>query len=131
MHDLLAFLAERMIAMKQEKQTTAKQFLTDLKDFHGISVRALNPKTKLDEFWKLELADVFAHLRKNTKVLAAQTVRLTQTAEDNIRSRFSDAKEKLVPLENQIVFTDQLIDQIVYRLYGLTNAEIKIVEGAG
>ena len=40
-------------------------------------------------------------------------------------------REKLVPLENQIVFTDQLIDQIVYRLYGLTNAEIKIVEGAG
>jgi len=130
-HDVLAFLADRMMAMNQQKRTTAKQFLTDLKDFHGIDVRALNPKTKLEEFWKLEAADVFAHLRKNTKVLAAQNVRLTQTAEDNIRSRFSDAKEKLVPLENQIVFTDQLIDQIVYRLYGLTNAEIKIVEGAG
>src|SRR5207249_4717244 len=64
-HDLLAFLAERMMAMNAEKRTTAKQFLTDLKDFHGIEARALNPKTKLDEFWKLEPSDVFAHMRKN------------------------------------------------------------------
>ena len=40
------------------------------------------------------------------------------------------AKDTLVPLESQITFTDELIDQIVYRLYGLTTDEIKIVEGA-
>ena len=64
MHDFLAFLAERMMAMKQEKRTTARQFLTDLKDFHNIDSRALNPKTKLEEFWKLEALDLFAHLHK-------------------------------------------------------------------
>jgi hypothetical protein len=85
-------------------------------------------KTKLDEFWKLEAADVFAHLRKNTKLLAAQNIRLTETAEENIRSRFSKAKEKLLPLEAEIGFTDHLIDQIVYRLYGLTEQEIQLVE---
>ena len=31
------------------------------------------------------------------------------------------AKETLLPLETQIAFTDQLIDQIVYRLYGLAD----------
>jgi hypothetical protein len=40
------------------------------------------------------------------------------------------AKETLLPLENQIAFTDQLIGQIVYRLYGLAEREIRIVEGA-
>jgi hypothetical protein len=35
-----------------------------------------------------------------------------------------------VPLESQITLTDELIDQIVYRLYGLTTGEIKIVEGS-
>jgi Alw26I/Eco31I/Esp3I family type II restriction m6 adenine DNA methyltransferase len=129
-HDLLAFLAERMMAMNQQKRTTAKQFVTDLKDFHGVDVRALSPKTKLDEFWKLEAADVFTHLRKNIKVLATQNVRLTETIEENIRSRFSKAREKLLPLEAEIVFTDRMIDQIVYRLYELTADEIKIVEGA-
>ncbi len=129
-HDLLAFLAGRMMAMNQQKRTTAKQFLTDLNDFHGIDARTLNPKTKLDEFWKLEAADVFAHLRKNTKLLAAQNVRLTEDAEEKIRARFSTSRAALVPLEAQIAFTDRLLDQIIYLLYGLSNAEIKIVEGA-
>ena len=130
MHDLLAFLAERMIAMNRQKRTTAKQFLTDLKDFHGIDARALNPKTKLDEFWKLELAELFAHLQKNVRRLEDQKVRLSREVEDKIRSRFLSAKEALLPLEGQIALTDQLIDRVVYRLYGLTPEEIKIVEGA-
>jgi hypothetical protein len=130
-HDLLAFLAERMIAMNQEKRTTAKQFLTDLKDFHNINSRALNPKTKLDEFWKLEALELFEHFRKNARRLEEQKVNLCKEAEDKIRSRFVAAKEVLLPLEAQIVFTDQLIDQSVYRLYGLTPEEIEIVEGAG
>lgn len=129
-HDLLAFLAERMMAMNAEKRATARQFLTDLKDFHGIEARALTPKTKLDEFWKLEAADVFAHLRKNTKLLAAQNVRIAEDAEEKIRARFSKSKSVLVPLEARIQFTDKLIDGIVYRLYALTAEEIKTVEEA-
>ena len=49
-HDLLAFLAEQMTALNQQKRAAAKQFLTDLKDFHSIDAHALKPKTKLDEF---------------------------------------------------------------------------------
>ena len=127
-HDLLAFLAERMIELNKEKQTTAGKFLGDLKDFHGIDAHSLTPKTKLDKFWKLESADVFAHLRKNTKALATQGIRLKETDEEKIRARFQKAKENLVPLAAQIAFTDRLIDQIVYALYGLTRDEIKIVE---
>jgi len=33
-----------------------------------------------------------------------------------------------VPLEAQIAFTDELIDGIVYRLYGLTQEEIQLLE---
>ncbi len=33
-------------------------------------------------------------------------------------------------LERQIIDTDGMIDQLVYELYGLTEAEIKLVEGA-
>ncbi len=35
-HDLLAFLAEQMMALNREKRAAAKQFLTDLRDFHGV-----------------------------------------------------------------------------------------------
>jgi len=34
----------------------------------------------------------------------------------------------LEPLKEKIKTTDNLIDQIVYRLYGLTDKEIEIVE---
>lgn len=127
-HDLLAFLAEQMMKLNSDKQTAAKQFLTDLKDFHGVDARSLTPKTKLDEFWKLQAGEVFAHLRANLKALAAQGIRLKDSDEEKIRTRFQKATDKLLPLESEIAFTDTLIDQIVYRLYGLTPAEIKLVE---
>jgi hypothetical protein len=127
-HDLLAFLAERMMALNEEKQTTARQFLTDLKDFHGIDARSLMPKTRLDEFWTLEAADLFAHLRDNARALAAQNVRVTESDEDKIRGRFQKANDTIIPLEAKLAFTDRLIDQIVYRLYGLTAEEQRLVE---
>jgi transcriptional regulator len=34
-------------------------------------------------------------------------------------------------LQRQIETTDRQIDALVYRLYGLTDAEIAVVEGAG
>jgi len=106
-----------MITLTTERRNTAKQFLTDLKDFHGIEAHTLNPKTKLNEFWKLEAADVFTHLRKNTKLLATQNVRLTEESEEKLRGRFVKSKSALIPLDEQITRTDRLIDEIVYRLY--------------
>jgi hypothetical protein len=120
-HDLLTFLAERMTSLSRDKNAAAKQFATDLKDFYGVDVHSLKPKTKLDEFWKLEAAEVFSHFRANK-------LSLTDTDGKKIRASFQKAKDQLVPLARQISFTDALIDQIVYRLYGLTPEEIQIVE---
>ncbi len=33
------------------------------------------------------------------------------------------------PIERQVAATDKKIDELVYQLYGLTEEEIKIVEG--
>ena len=129
-HDMLAFLAERMMAMNKEKQVAARGFLNDLKDFHGVDAHSLKPKTQLDEFWKLAVSDVFTHFKANTKTLAAQGVRLKETDEESVRARFQKAADVLVPLETRIAFADRLIDQIVSKLYGLTTEEIAIVEGA-
>jgi hypothetical protein len=37
----------------------------------------------------------------------------------------------VTPLETQIAATDRQIDNLAYELYGLTPAEIQIVESAG
>jgi len=38
---------------------------------------------------------------------------------------------RVLPLKAQLGKTDRLIDQVVYRLYGLTEEEIGVVEGKG
>jgi hypothetical protein len=40
-----------------------------------------------------------------------------------------DLSEELAGVRDRIARTDALIDQIVYRLYGLTEEEIAVVEG--
>jgi hypothetical protein len=44
-----------------------------------------------------------------------------------LRAAASDSERQT--LENAVTATDQQIDALVYQLYGLTEAEIKIVEG--
>ena len=126
-HDLLAMLAEQMIEYNKIKFETVKRFHTDLGDFHNIDVHTLTPKTRLDEFWKMEITEVFEHLRKNKKIITGAGLNLSIDDEDKIRNRFTSAKNSILPVERNLEFTDNLIDQIVYRLYGLTDDEIKIV----
>ncbi len=42
---------------------------------------------------------------------------------------FRDHQPTLAALDRRIAATDRLVDQIVYRLYGLTEAEVALVEG--
>ncbi len=123
LQDLLAFLVEQMTVLMRKKRDTSTRFLPALKYFYDIDAHTLKPETKLDEFWKLDVAEVFAHFRANK-------LRLTISEKDEIRSRFQKTKERLQRLGRQIAFTDALIDQIVYRLYGLTPEEIQLVEGS-
>jgi len=47
---------------------------------------------------------------------------------DPIEKEYRDAINELGPVMKRIEMTDRLIDQIVYRLYGLKEEEINIVE---
>jgi hypothetical protein len=49
-------------------------------------------------------------------------------AGEALRAEFESQLGKLRPLLDRIEKTDELIDAIVYRLYGLTEEEILIVE---
>jgi hypothetical protein len=51
--------------------------------------------------------------------------------QDRGEKGYTDSLAKLGPLKARTEATDRLIDQIAYRLYGLTEEEIKIVEAGG
>ena len=74
-----------------------------------------------EDFWKI--------LEKNKARIQANLN--SRELYENIKSEYEKSLSKLLPLKEKLRKTDWLIDQIVYKLYGLTEEEIKIVEGHG
>ena len=48
-----------------------------------------------------------------------------------VEREYEKSIEVLLPIKDRLAKTDWLIDQIVYKLYGLTEEEIAIVDGRG
>jgi hypothetical protein len=126
-HDLLAFLAERMLEMDKEKQQEIRGFLTWLEDYMGAKVDCLSPKTKLQNYYQYDYQSLMAMLKKNHKKLSIDPAR--REPAEALRAEFESSMGKLGPLLQRIERTDRLIDDVVYKLYGLTEEEIRIVEG--
>jgi len=126
-HDLLAFLAERMLEMNKQKHQEIKGFLGWLEGYVGVKVDDLTPKTKIQSYYEHDYESFLAVLRKNRKLLAIDPAR--REPGEALRAEFEGSVGKLLPLLERIRHTDELIDAIVYRLYGLTEEEIRIVEG--
>ena len=125
-HDMLAFLAEEMTRLNKEKQSRIKHFLTWLeKDILKGSIEDQKNKTKIRNFHESTLEELMDVLKKN-KVIPDPC---PSSVWDTISGEFSTAMNTLGPLKSQITMTDKLIDQLVYKLYGLSDAEIAIVEG--
>ncbi len=126
-HDLLAFLAERMLEMNKQKQQEIKGFLGWLEGYVGAKVEDLTPKTKLQSYYEHDYEGLMAVLRKNAKKLAVDPAR--RVPAEALKAEFEESMGKLLPLRERIRKTDELIDATVYRLYALTLEEIGIVEG--
>jgi len=126
--DLLARLAEEMIRMNKEKQEEIRGFLAWLSDFTGARIDDLSNKTKVSAYYEIEFSELLGVLKKNKKKLAVDPGR--RAFGEDLRREHSASVEKLAPLLLRIGEVDRLIDAIVYRLYGLTEAEVAIVEGS-
>ena len=144
-HDLLAFLAEEMVRLNKGKRALQKDFLDwlvtmlrilpDKESRRGIDV--LTGKSKLADypgdyqkgespFAFDELLDI---LRNNKRRLG---VSLSDAGlVERVRKEYEGSLQRVLPLKDRLAKTDALIDAVVYRLYGLTEEEIRVVEGKG
>ena len=82
---------------------------------------------KLEKWYELSFVDFIKELNKAIKT--AKGIPLTKKDEFEWMELFEDNKKKTLALKAEIDKTDKEIDQMVYELYGLTEEEIKIVEG--
>ena len=126
-HDLLAFLAERMLEMNKQKQQEIQGFLGWLEGYLGAKTEGLKPKTRILNYFENDYESFLGELKKNKKRLTIDPTR--REPAELLRAEFEESKKKLDPLMERIKRTDELIDAVVYRLYGLTDEEIEIVEG--
>jgi hypothetical protein len=141
-YDLLKYLARQMIDMNKQKHLEISAFLSRLEKALKIQpdnkgntgIDALIGKSSI----KLYLGDY----QKNEEALPFDSLmdifhknhsRIGISLSDNkmipnLKSEYDKSLSILLPIKEKLKNTDWLIDQIVYRLYGLTEEEIKIVE---
>jgi len=113
--------------MNRIKQYEINGFLTWLERYIGAKVDDLSNKTKLRGYDECDLRTLLDVLRQNRRRLKINPD--TRAAQDTIEQEFNASMAKLTSLKTKIDATDRLIDLTVYRLYGLTQEEVAIVEG--
>jgi len=126
-HDLLGHLAEQMIAMNEDKQAEVKGFLSWLETFLDCPVDDLSGKTYVRAYHKRTFDELLATLKKNRRRIQPDLDRRGPL--EALQAEWEASMGKLHPLLARIAATDRLIDLIVYRLYGLTENEVVMVEG--
>jgi hypothetical protein len=134
-HDLLAYVAQQMIDLNKLKQIETKRFLGWLEGMLKVSIDEMTGKSKLrhyigdyqkgeSEVSQEELEDILYKNRSKLRISLSDARPMAK-----IRDEYEKSLAVLRPLKSRLAWTDSLIDQIVYRLYGLTDEEIRIVEG--
>ena len=101
----------------------------------GDNAGASQEWNKIKEYYKADVGweGFVSALEQNKRAIqSAKGIDVTRREpQETIRGEFDTSVAKLRPLLDCIELTDELIDQIVYKLYGLTEAEIAVVEGRG
>lgn len=125
-HDLLAYLADQMIEMNKRKNDEIKGFLKWLEREIGTEIDSLANKTALKEYHEHDFNQLLEVLKKNRNKISIDPS--DRKKQEMLEKQFDHSMSILYPLKARIKATDELIDEIVYRLYGLTEEEIKVVK---
>jgi hypothetical protein len=136
-HDLLVYLAEEMIRLNKEKQLEMKKFFGLLEKKAKITggIDSISGRNVLKNYLgdyqqnenEVSFEEILRVLQKNKSKLGISPSVPTLITE--LKREYEASLARLLPIKRSLSFTDKLIDQIVYKLYGLTEEEIKIVEG--
>ena len=112
--------ADLMLELNKKLQETKQNFHNEL------NLEKLTKK--LQNFEELEFDDFVKEYAKAIKLKFTDKLE-ERNFKNNWKSLFENDKKEVLELQSQINKTDKEIDHMVYKLYHLTEDEIKIVEG--
>lgn len=124
-HDFLAYLAEQMIELNKAKGNETKGFVKWLEREIGTGIEDLANKTAIKEYHDNDFNHLLDVLKKNKNKISIDPS--NRKVQELLEKHFTKSMSVLEPLKEKIKITDNLIDRIVYKLYGLTDDEIEIV----
>ena len=111
-------LADKMLSLNKDLQAKRARFIRRLQD----NMPDIKITGTLETFDTLDFAGFVAELKK-------QKIKLSLVQQDEWEEYFGQYKAALNEISAQISATDKEIDERVYALYGLTEDEIKTIEG--
>ena len=111
-------LADRMLSLNKDLQSKRARFLRRLQD----NMPEVKVTGALETFDTLNFSGFVTELKK-------QKIKLSLIQQDEWEEYFGQYKAALNEVSAQISATDREIDERVYALYGLTEDEIKVIEG--
>ena len=109
--------ADKMLSLNRELQDLSQKFQRML--LRKFDLEKLS--TKLQEWYLLDFSDFIKELKR-------LKVKLSLSQESEWEEYFLEEKLKAVAIDSEIKNTDKEIDSMVYKLYDLTDEEIKIIE---
>lgn len=110
----LAILAQKIHGLLRDQSTANSKFQTLVAS--EFNLEKLSAKT--NKWWSLSFPDFIGKLK----------IKLSLQQKDELLSLFEKYRTECLELDNEIKKTDHEIDQIVYKLYGLTPEEINQIE---
>lgn len=116
-HDFLGFLAQMMIKIKLVKNKEVNRFHRWLEKYLNMKIENCVGKEKIKNYFFQTYDDFLKNLSKNKIEIKV-----------DLKEEFNSSKNLLKPTLKKIEETDSLIDNIIYKLYGLTKKEISLIE---
>ena len=110
-------LSDKMLSLNRELQDLSQKFQRML--LRKFDLEKLS--TRLQEWYLLDFSDFIKELKR-------LKVKLSLSQESEWEEYFLEEKSKAITVDSEIKNTDKEIDSMVYRLYDLTDEEIKIIE---
>jgi hypothetical protein len=121
--------ADKMLVLNLALQDKSNKFIKYVQSQYAIEKLS----KKLQHWYELDFGDFIKELNKAIKAKGKEnskgTCPLVKKEEMEWMELFEEKKAEVVALQVEIDKTDREIDQMVYELYGLTEEEIRIVEG--
>jgi len=109
--------ADQMLSLNKELQEVSQKFIRMMERRFEID----QIPNRLQEWYTLSYDEFLKELSK-------KKIKLSLAQEAEWEDYFQTEKEKATAISEQIAATDHDIDQMVYKLYNLTDEEIEIVE---